>query len=129
MVTLNQKQLKRLIDLAAVAGRLDELNRIEGHVPSAFISRRKGILKRQLVDGIDEEKSQDEQTINIRIEVPTEEKRVAKKEKSLAINLKNILSGNFGKVEEDDDDDTFVVLSKLLPAEHRSVMGKIVKEL
>ena len=130
MITLSQKELKNLIELAAIAGRLDELNRLEGYVPSASISRRKGILKGQLTKLTGKtEKRDDEQVVNIRIEVPTEERQVTRKEKSFAVNLKNILSGRFNEVETEEDDDALIVMKKLLPVEHQVVLGKIVREL
>lgn len=127
MITLSQKKLKTLIGLAATAGRLDELNRLEGYVPSAVISRRKGILKKQIANAVGK-KDEEERSIQIRIEVPEEEK-VTKKEKSFAVNLRNILGGNFSKVEEDDDDDVLVVMKSLLPPQNSAVLGKIVTEL
>lgn len=127
MITLNQKQFEKVAKLIAINARLDELNRLEGYVPSAAISRRKSILRKQ-VSELKGDKKEEEQTINIRIEVPAEEKQVTKKEKSYAVNLKNILGGKFNKVE-DDDDETLIILRNLLPVEHQEVLGKIVREL
>ena len=125
MLTLNQKQLKKIMSISATAGRLDELNKLEGYVPSATISRRKSMLKKQLQELIGKEEKE-EHVINIRIDVP--EERTTKKEKSFAVSLKNILSGKFNEVEEDDDE-TFVSFKELLPVEARTVIGKVVKEL
>ena len=127
MITLNQKQFEKIAKLVATGARLDELNRLEGYVPSAVISRRKNILRKQVAE-LKGDKKEEEQTINIRIEVPTEEKQVTKKEKSYAVTLKNILGGKFNEVE-DDDNETLVVLRGLLPVEHQEVIGKIIREL
>lgn len=128
MITLNQKQLKKVMDFSSIAGRLDELKRLEGYVPSSTISRRKNILKKQLAEMIGKEETKEESTVNIRIEIP-EEKKVEKKEKSFSLNLKNLLSGNFKELEEEDDNDVLVAIKSLLPKEDREVIGKVVKEL
>ena len=128
MLTLNQKQLKKVMDFSSIAGRLDELKRLEGYVPSSTISRRKNILKKQLAEMIGKEETKEESTVNIRIEIP-EEKKVEKKEKSFSLNLKNLLSGNFKEIEEEDDNDVLVAIKSILPKEDREVFGTIVKEL
>lgn len=128
MITLNQKQLKKVMDFSSIAGRLDELKRLEGYVPSSTISRRKNILKKQLAEMIGKEETKEESTVNIRIELP-EEKKVEKKEKTFSLNLKNLLSGNFKELEEEDDNDVLVAIKSLLPKEDREVIGKVVKEL
>jgi len=116
------------MDVSAIAGRLDELNRLEGYVPSATISRRKSILKKQLANILGKEESQEEKAVHIRIEIPEEEK-VEKKEKSFTLNLKKLLSGKFNEIEENDDDEILVAIKNLLPKEDREVYGKIVREL
>ena len=128
MITLNQKQLKKVMDFSSIAGRLDELKRLEGYVPSSTISRRKNILKKQLAEMMGKEETKEESTVNIRIEIP-EEKKVEKKEKSFSLNLKNLLSGNFKEIEEEDDNDVLVAIKSILPKEDREVFGTIVKEL
>jgi hypothetical protein len=128
MITLNQKQLKKVMDFSSIAGRLDELKRLEGYVPSSTISRRKNILKKQLAEMMGKEETKEESTVNIRIEIP-EEKKVEKKEKSFSLNLKNLLSGNFKEIEEEDDNDVLVAIKSILPKEDREVLGTIVKEL
>ena len=128
MITLNQKQLKKVMDFSSIAGRLDELKRLEGYVPSSTISRRKNILKKQLAEMIGKEETKEESTVSIRIEIP-EEKKVEKKEKNFSLNLKNLLSGNFKEIEEEDDNDVLVAIKSILPKEDREVLGTIVKEL
>ena len=128
MLTLNQKQLKKVMDFSSIAGRLDELKRLEGYVPSSTIFRRKNILKKQLAEMIGKEETKEESAVHIRIELP-EEKKVEKKEKSFSLNLKNLLSGNFKEIEEEDDNDVLVAIKSLLPKEDREVIGKVVKEL
>jgi uncharacterized alpha/beta hydrolase family protein len=128
MLTLNQKELKKVLTLTALAGRLDELNRLEGYVPSAVISRRKSLLKSQVKE-LTNEKKKEEETVHIQINVTGEEPKVEKKEKSFSLNLKNILSGNFKEVKEEEDDDILVTIKNLLPAEQQTVIGKIVREL
>lgn len=129
MLTLNQKQLKKIMDISAIAGRLDELNKLEGYVPSATISRRKGILKKQLANLVGTEKKEEDTVINIRIDTNALEGKVAKKEQSFATTIKNVLAGKFNEVENEDDDDTLVVLKSFLPVESHSVLGKVVREL
>jgi len=130
MITLNQKQFKDVTKLVALAARLDELNRLEGYLPSALLSRRKGILKKQ-VETLEGKKDDEETSINIRIEVPGEGTKVAKKEKSFSLNLGNLLNRKFNEIElGDDDDDVFKVVKNLLPPRRRSgILGKVVTEL
>jgi hypothetical protein len=128
MITLNQKQLKAVMDLSATAGRLDELNRLEGYAPSATISKRKGILRKQLADMFDKEEPKEEKSVHIRIEIPEEEKKV-KKEESFSLNLKKLLSGKFNEIEKDEDNEVILAIKNLLPREDRAVFGKIVNEL
>jgi hypothetical protein len=130
-MTLNQKQLKNLVELAATAGRLNELNRLEGYVPSAIISRRKSLLKKQLRELVGkEEKKEEQQTVKISINVPSvEETKVEPKEKSLLSTLKELLSGKPEK-KDDDDDNIVVILESLLPkAYEKAVIGKVVTEI
>jgi hypothetical protein len=126
-MTLNQKQLKKIMDVSAIAGRYDELNRLEGYVPSATISRRKSILKRQLVELLSEDKKE-EKTVNIRIEIPEEKTEPKEKKSSLSFNLSSLLAGKYNEVVEDNDE-ILVALRSLLPEDNRMSIGKIVKEL
>ena len=129
MLTLNQKQLKKVMDLSSIAGRLDELNRLEGYVPSSTISRRKNILKKQLAEMTDKKDEKDETSINIRIELPDESPKVEKKEKSFSLNLKKLLSGDFKGIEDEEEENVLVAIKSLLPKEDREVFGKVVREL
>lgn len=125
-MTLNQKQFEKLSKAIAIGARLSEIERFEGYVSSSQLTARKRALKKQLAELVgDEEK--EERTVNIRIEIPENEPKVEKKEKSYSFNLKDLLRGKLNK--EDDEDETLVVLRQLVPEELRTVYGKIVKEL
>lgn len=128
MITISQKQLEKAAKLIAAGARLNELNRLEGYVPSALTSKRKAMLK-ALIAGLSgkKEKTEEQREVHIRIEVPEEKTQVVKKEKSFTLSLKDILAGKFNEVE-DNDDDTLTVLSGLLP-EAGITFGKIIREL
>ena len=129
MITLTQKQFEKAVKKLMTAARLDEISRLEGYVPSALISKRKGILKKQLASFAGQKK-EEETSINIRIEIPEEGNRIVKKEKSFAANLKNLISGNSYNINEDDDDENvFSVIKSLMPKTSRQPLGKIVREL
>lgn len=127
-MTLTQKQLKNVAEVSAIAGRLDELNKLEGYVPSALISRRKSILKGQLKELLGETEKKEEKTVQIHIEIPEEGRKVKRESINFSSTLKKLLTGNFNEVE-DDDDETLVVVKNLLPIESREVIGKVVREL
>lgn len=127
-MTLTQKQLKNVAEVSAIAGRLDELNKLEGYVPSALISRRKSILKGQLKELLGETEKKEEKTVQIHIEIPEEGRKVKRESTNFSSTLKKLLTGNFNEVE-DDDDETLVVVKNLLPIESREVIGKVVREL
>lgn len=128
MLTLNQKQLKKLMDITALAARLNELKKLEGYVPSGLIAKRKGIIKAQLTKLTGKESEKEETTVRIQIEIP-EEKVVSKKEKSFGDTIKNLLAGKFNEVKEDDEDDVLLVFKSLLPADSRPAYGKVVTEI
>lgn len=129
-MTLNQKQFKNAMKIVAAAARIDELNRLEGYVPSSTISRRKNALKKQVEEILGKEKKE-ETEINIRIELP--EEKVQKKENSVKFSLKNLLGGakELSLTEDDDDssDELIAVVKGILPVEQRGILGKVVTEL
>ena len=129
MITLNQKQFENAAKLIAASARLSELQRLEGFVPSALISRRKEMLKKQIAK-LKGETDRPADEIHIRIEVPTEEKKAVKKEKTFSVNLGKLLSGRFNELEEDDDEELLVNLKGLFPEKRNNVvLGKVVTEL
>lgn len=124
-MTLNQKQFEKLAKAIAISARLSEIERFEGYVSSSQLTARKRALKKQLAELVGEEEKE-ERTVSIRIEIPENEPKVEKKEKSYSFNLKDLLRG---KLNKEEDDETLVVLRQLVPEELRTVYGKIVKEL
>jgi hypothetical protein len=126
-MTLNQKQFEKLAKAIAISARLSEIERFEGYVSSSQLSARKRTLRKQLAELVgDEEK--EERTVNIRIEIPEGEvKPEVKDKKSYSFNLKDLLKGKVNK--EDDEDETLIVLRRLVPEELQTVYGKIVKDL
>jgi hypothetical protein len=127
-MTLNQKQLKQLVEISVTAGRLNELNRLEGYVPSATLSRRKSILKNQIRDLLGkEEKKAEEQKITINVDLSgAGETKTEKKEKSFLSTIKDLLSV---KEDKDDDNDEFVAVIQQLIPESKITIGKVVTEL
>jgi|GEM_PF-4524537 hypothetical protein len=130
-MTINKKQLTNLVSLALLAGRYKELENFEGYVPSSSLSRRKGILKKQirsLNKSFRSNEEQEETVIKFEIEVPeVETKRSEKKEKSLRFNLKDLFKKDV--LLEEEDNDVFEIISKIVPEENNEVIGKIVREL
>jgi hypothetical protein len=78
---LNQKDLKKVMTVANLAGRINELEKIEPYVPSGAVLKRKSDLKKQLREVLGKKEDKEEQVLNIKIELPDsiEEK---KREKS-----------------------------------------------
>jgi len=127
---MTKKQFNKIAKILAIAARLDELQRLEGRIPSAILSRRRGILKKQL-DKLTGESEENDTNIRIRISVP-DETIESKKEKKLNFNLNKIIGGNFADVEFDDDNDNdnvFSSIKKLLPNRRGRGLGKVVTEI
>lgn len=123
---LSKKDFQKLLQAAILAGRLNELDRIKGFVPSVEVSKRRSILKNQLRELTGEKKEKEEEaTININIEIPGGE--VKKDKKSLKFSLKDLLSPK--KEDEDYDDDVVKVIRGLWPEEDFKLVGKIITEL
>lgn len=124
---LNQKQFEKLTKVIAIGARLSEIERFEGYVPSSQLSTRKRTLKKQLAELVNEET--EEREVHIRIEIPEGSKKVEKVDKkSFTVKLADLLKGKLCK-EDEDDDETVVVLRNLIPEDLRPIYGKIVKEL
>jgi hypothetical protein len=125
MIELNQKQWKKVKETISIAGRYDELCKLEGYVPSAVIARRKGILRKQLekLTGKAEKTETEEQVVNIKINIP--DTKVEKKEKSKKFTLKSLLSSS----TNNDDDEILASIDRILPGDERTIIGKIVNEL
>lgn len=130
-MTINKKQLNNLVALALLAGRYSELENFEGYVPSSSLSRRKGILKKQirtLVNGLKSKEEQEETVVKFEIEIPElETKKSEKKEKSFRLSLKDLFRKS--SLIEEDDDDAFEIISKLVPEEETEIIGRVVREL
>ena len=120
---LNQKDLKEVMTIANVAGRINELERIEPYVSSGLIQKRKAELKRQLRKLIGEKENIEEQ-VEIKTNLP-EEKKEEKKKNSLTFNLKDLFKG--AKLEEEEP--VVMVLRGLFPEEEVVSIGKIIREL
>lgn len=123
---LNQKDLKEVMTIANVAGRINELERIEPYVSSGLIQKRKAELKRQLRKLIGEKENIEEQVVKIEIKTNLpEEKKEEKKKNSLTFNLKDLFKG--AKLEEEEP--VVRVLRGLFPEEEVVSIGKIIREL
>lgn len=126
MITLNQKQFQNALKASAIAGRLDELNRLEGYVPSSTISRRRNLLKKQ-AETLFGKETKEEQVLSIRIELPDEPKKEEKK--SFSLNLKELFTGKAFTNSFDEDEEIVSVIRKIIPTEHKAIVGRIVDEL
>ena len=123
---LNQKDLKEIMTIANVAGRINELERIEPYVSSGLIQKRKAELKRQLRKLVGEKENTEEQVVKIEIKANLpEEKKEEKKKNLLTFNLKDLFKGT--KLEEEEP--VVSVLRGLFPEEEVVSIGKIIREL
>jgi len=125
---IKTNDLKKVVKVANLAGRLSELEGFKGYVGSERIARRRSILKSQLRELLGEEKEKsEEQVVNIKINLPAEEVKPEKK-KSATFSLGNLLKGKFN-FDEEEDDELVHVISSILPEEDFLSVRKIVKEL
>lgn len=123
---LNQKDLKEIVTIANVTGRINELERIEPYVSSGLIQKRKAELKRQLRKLVGEKENTEEQVVKIEIKANLpEEKKEEKKKNLLTFNLKDLFKGT--KLEEEEP--VVRVLRGLFPEEEVVSIGKIIREL
>lgn len=123
---LNQKDLKEVMTIANVAGRINELERIEPYVSSGLIQKRKAELKRQLRKLIGEKENTEEQVVKIEIKANLPgEKKEEKKKNSLTFNLKDLFKG----VKLEEEEPVVRVLRGLFPEEEVVSIGKIIREL
>lgn len=135
MITLSKKQFEAVVETVAIAARLDEIKRLDGYIPSAMLSRRKDLLRRQLQElkGTDAIEKEEEQVVNIKIDLSgVADTKTVKKEKSFGKTIASILNGRYNDDKDDDDDNhIFAVVKNLLPRENGVILreGKVVREL
>jgi len=66
--TLTKKEAKRLIEIAVLFGRIDELERQQANIPQTFALARKTVLERQLKELLNQgQEEQEEIQINITV--------------------------------------------------------------
>lgn len=125
---INQKDLDKIVNIANLAGRYNELQRLDGRVASALTSRRKSIIKNQLAELLGDKKEKEtEDIINIRIEIPNENEKSSKEKKETSFSLAKLLGKKF---EEDEGDDKIVVsFGDVFDEDTRGIIKKIVTEI
>ena len=134
-MTLTQKDLKNLVNVASLAGRLRELERVSPYVPSHLINKRKTEIRKKLNSLItgESEKEEVQDKIHIKIELP--ETELKRERKSLyKFNLRDLFSGKKSPDFNDDndyDDDRVItrVVRGFFPEEEIGAIGKIITEL
>ena len=125
---INQKDLDKIVNIANLAGRYNELQRLDGRVASALTSRRKSIIKNQLTELLGGKKEKEtEDIINIRIEIPNENEKSSKETKETSFSLAKLLGKKF---DEDEGDDKIVVsFGDVFDEDTRGIIKKIVTEI
>lgn len=126
MVKINQKGLDKIVQIASLAGRYNELQRLEGQVPSSLITRRKTIIKSQLQELLKDKEEEKETTMNIRIEIPTETEKSKKEAKENCFSLSSLLGKKYAN---DESDEISIFLGDAFDGDTRGIIKKIVTEI
>jgi len=121
---LNQKDFKKIAQALELAGRINELERLEPWVPSSHIIKRRSTLIKELKELVDVN-DKEEKIIEIKVELPEQKE---KKKDPFTFNLCDLFKK---RVKDDDDDDESVirVIRGLIPEENRITIGKIIEKL
>ena len=132
MITLKSKQAKAIAEALLNTGRLEELKRFEGRIPSGEYRKRSSYLRDKIESSLDlfEEKKEEkaDEKLQIRVVVNGDDLKNTEKKKSVLTRLKEL---SFFE-EDDEEQDTVSVIKQLFSkrvVENNPIVGRIVDEL
>jgi len=127
-IKVNENDLKKALELSALVGRLDELDRQKGSIKTTAIMARRAILERQIEGLLEKRNRKDddaEQNIQIQITLTQEELRNAK-EKNISFNdiFNKVTRKSSRRVSEESE--LFDILSSVIE-ERPEIFQYVVK--